>query len=253
MTPTGRLAISSTSPDTAENHAGHIQGGSAGTWGFQMNSQVMDSGVSGGSSSGPNASILPDTQQSLDIDWSSWLPPQNEEMDFNSLHSLSGQMRGQENGYTVSGSTFQDPSSASLAVPSQHLSHRGASPGGHTRREIAKGMAMVTLEAAAEPHYVGESSGSFWSDVITKGMCEPSSANRGRKRLNKRPRDRSPSPTDRHILRTSLQRQLSNEVARHILLTVYQHLHSRVSLIKSNILSSSADYIVPFHGLGHFR
>jgi hypothetical protein len=175
--------------------------------------------------------------QGAEIDWSTWFPSQTEDLDFNSLRSLSGQMRAQAPIYHVPlpqtiSQTRGPTSNPSLhAVPADDhaLSHRSISPAGRTRREAAAGMAMITLEAAAEPHYVGESSGSFWSDVVAKGMCEPRSKTRNGTRLKKAFRHRSPSPTDRHILRTSLQRQMSNDVADHILLTVYRHLHARVS------------------------
>jgi hypothetical protein len=225
--------MSSTSPNRspAVTYFEHPQNRPLNPWTFQSDSFTSMPGTSSGPSSGVNGLSLPDAQQDTEVDWSSWLPPQTEDLDFNSLHSLSGQMRGQErsNQFTQQVSNFQNIPSMNIAAANQNSSLRGTSPGVRTRREIATGMAMVTLEAAAEPHYVGESSGSFWSDVITQGMREPRGTTRGRRQANKRPRNRSPSPTDRHILRASLQRQLSNEVARHILLTVYQHLHSRVS------------------------
>jgi len=210
----------------------------------------MMSGTTMGDSTGVGELAFPDAQQDPEVDWSSWLPPQTEDLDFNSLHSLSGQMRGQErsNQFIQQASNYQTAPSVNMTATIQNSSLRGTSPGVRTRREIATGMAMVTLEAAAEPHYVGESSGSFWSDVITQGMKEPRGTSRGRRQTNKRPRNRSPSPTDRHILRASLQRQLSNEVARHILLTVYQHLHSRVS--SRTFHRTQADFSVSISRLG---
>jgi hypothetical protein len=221
-------------------------------WTFQSDSFNLMPGAGSGPSSGVTGLSLPDAQQGSEVDWSSWLPPQTEDLDFNSLHSLSGQMRGQErsNQFLQQASTYQTAPSVNITATNQNPSLRGTSPGVRTRREIATGMAMVTLEAAAEPHYVGESSGSFWSDVITQGMREPRGTSRGRRQANKRPRNRSPSPTDRHILRASLQRQLSNEVARHILLTVYQHLHSRVSSKKFH--RTGADFSVSISRLGDF-
>jgi hypothetical protein len=227
--------MSSTSPNQspAVTYFEHPQNRPSDPWTFQSDSFTSMPVASSGPSSGINGLSLPDAQQNSEVDWSSWLPPQTEDLDFNSLHSLSGQMRGQERSdqFIQQASTYQPAHSVNITATNQNPSLRGTSPGVRTRREIATGMAMVTLEAAAEPHYVGESSGSFWSDVITQGMREPRGTSRGRRQANKRPRNRSPSPTDRHILRASLQRQLSNEVARHILLTVYQHLHSRVSFM----------------------
>ncbi len=88
---------------------------------------------------------------------------------------------------------------------------------------------MISLEAAAEPHYVGESSGSFWSMIVAKGMPLPRV---GADHAKSRPgRTRSPTPTPTHLahLCTTLQTQISDAVADHILVTVYQHIHSRVS------------------------
>jgi hypothetical protein len=224
--------MSSTSPPTtAVDHVEPPQSPPINSWLFPNDTPGLMSGLSTETSQNAQSLSIPDSQLGLDVDWSSWLPSHTEDLDFNSLQSLSGQIRAQapNNQSAPSFATF--PSIQVSTANGQTVSGRSASPNVRTRREIAKGMAMVTLEAAAEPHYVGESSGSFWSDVIAQGMCEPSRANRTQKRGNKRPRNRSPSPTDRHILRASLQRQLSNDVAKHILLTVYQHLHSRVSLV----------------------
>jgi hypothetical protein len=224
--------MSSTSPNRSPvtTYFEHPQNRPTDPWTFQSDSFNLMPGAGSGPSSGVTGLSLPNAQQGSEVDWSSWLPPQTEDLDFNSLHSLSGQMRGQErsNQFIQQASTYQTAPSVNITATNQNPSLRGTSPGVRTRREIATGMAMVTL---AEPHYVGESSGSFWSDVITQGMREPRGTSRGRRQANKRPRNRSPSPTDRHILRASLQRQLSNDVARHILLTVYQHLHSRVSFM----------------------
>jgi hypothetical protein len=170
-------------------------------------------------------------------DWSSWHVPQTGDLDYNSLLSLSGQIRAQDTSaqHVLLGAR---PTNTSQTVPAISVTSFGdqnretgrpPSPSSRTRQEAAKGLAMITLEAAAEPHYVGESSGSFWSSVVGQGMYEPSSSNGAGKQTKRNFRNRSPSPTDHHILRASLQRQLSDEVASHILLTVYRHLHSRVS------------------------
>lgn len=252
-TPPRRMTRQSTSParSRAEDQTELAKDLSANSWVTQEDSQVALFGQSAGLAPGLDQSI----SQDLDIDWSSWLPSPNEDLDFNALQTLSGQMRGQERSTQPMLSNplgLHNPLNGLLEGSDPHQLQRGPSPAGRTRRDIAKGMAMVTLEAAAEPHYVGESSGSFWSDIISRGMCEPSSANISSRRHNRRPRDRSPSPTDRHILRSSLQRQLSEEVAGHILLTVYQHLYSRVSAPLQEI-SQYPDWPVPFHRLGDFQ
>ncbi|KAK8870133.1 hypothetical protein IAR55_000703 [Kwoniella newhampshirensis] len=91
--------------------------------------------------------------------------------------------------------------------------------------ETAKGLAMISLEAAAEPHYVGESSGSFWTTLVAKGIQAPQAGFTSKHALSKP--SRSPSPTRRAILRQSLARPLSKDVAAYVLQTVYCHLHSR--------------------------
>jgi len=202
-----------------------------------------------GNSANLEQTPVPDVTLTSDIDWSSWLGPQTEDLDFNSLRSLSGQMRAQESenpsSYPVAQPTSGPQNAHNMQFPAVDNQGRQApptSPSLRARREAAEGMAMITLEAAAEPHYVGESSGSFWSDVVAQGMCEQHSGVSGRKRSRGTPRNRSPSPTDRHILRTSLQRQLSNEAAKHILLTVYRHLHSRVSQLTSVVQLLTIQY-----------
>lgn len=180
---------------------------------------------------------LPDIGMGMDFDWSAWVQPQTEDLDCSSLLSVSGHIRARDD---MLPPVLQN----NLPAPSVHIdatsqlstngipnpSRRGESPGVPSRQDAATGLAMISLEAAAEPHYVGESSGSFWSNVVSQGMREPSRRSEAKLRTPKRFKERSSSPTDHHILRTSLQRQLSNDVAKHVLLTVYRHLHSRVRL-----------------------
>jgi hypothetical protein len=231
-TPSRQFASTSSSPglSCSGQHSALSRGRTADTRAIQSHHQSPLLETSGTLLPDMNQSLAPDPLRSVDYDWSSWLSAQTEDIDFNSLHSLSGQLRGQEySEKSMSSASLRNVTSPTdFATMDRSALRNGTASNARTNREIAKGMAMVTLEAAAEPHYVGESSGSFWSSVITHGMSE-STGNRGERRNNKRPRDRSPSPTDRHILRASLQRQISNDVARHVLLTVYQHLHSRVS------------------------
>jgi len=96
--------------------------------------------------------------------------------------------------------------------------------------ETAKGLAMISLEAAAEPHYVGESSGSLWTTVIAKGMQNPR-LNPNTNRAIPQPvkPSRSPSPARLSVLRTDLRKPISDSVSQMIFDTVYQQLHSRVS------------------------
>lgn len=70
--------------------------------------------------------------------------------------------------------------------------------------ETAKGLAMISLEAAAEPHYVGESSGSLWTTVVSKGLHAPRSS-RGPRESSERT-SRTPSPTRLAALRAQLAR-----------------------------------------------
>lgn len=172
----------------------------------------------------------------MEFDWSAWLGPQTEDLDCNSLLSVSGQIRVQDDNPQTTlpsglpiGTSHHHDTNQRFAAGNPSTPHRIESPAVRSRQDAATGLAMISLEAAAEPHYVGESSGSFWSNVVTQGMREPSRREENKTRAPTRFKDRSPSPTDHRILRTSLQRQLSNEVAKHVLLTVYRHLHSRVS------------------------
>nr|XP_031860300.1 uncharacterized protein CI109_004184 [Kwoniella shandongensis]KAA5527372.1 hypothetical protein CI109_004184 [Kwoniella shandongensis] len=91
--------------------------------------------------------------------------------------------------------------------------------------ETAKGLAMISLEAAAEPHYVGESSGSLWTTLVAKGIPAPQ-VGISSKHVPHKP-SRSPSPTRRAALRASLARPLPKDVADFVLQTVYCHLQSR--------------------------
>jgi hypothetical protein len=95
--------------------------------------------------------------------------------------------------------------------------------------ETAKGLAMISLEAAAEPHYIGESSGSLWTTVISRGMHTPRMTSATKPRAM-RP-SRSPSPSRLTVLRSQLLKPLSEELAKLVIDTVYRHLHSRVSYL----------------------
>lgn len=125
----------------------------------------------------------------------------------------------------------------SPSVVAQSASHRtetvpivspSSESDSHSVFEAAKGLAMVSLEAAAEPHYVGESSGSLWTTVISKGMDAPRSSRATREPSERT--SRSPSPARIAQLRTQLARPLSPDLAATVLETVYRHLHSRVSM-----------------------
>ena len=98
----------------------------------------------------------------------------------------------------------------------------------HSVFETAKGLAMISLEATAEPHYIGESSGYLWMTVISKGMHAPKLSNVSNRRSAP---SRSPSPSRPSILRTKLLNPLSEDLSKLIIDTVYQHLHSRVSIV----------------------
>lgn len=93
--------------------------------------------------------------------------------------------------------------------------------------ETAKGLAMISLEAAAEPHYVGESSGSLWTTVISQGLHAPRAGRAGKEPSEKTAR--SPSPARLAALRTQLARPLPPDTATLVSDTVCRHLHSRVS------------------------
>ena len=111
--------------------------------------------------------------------------------------------------------------------------------------DTAKGLAMISLEAAAEPHYVGESSGSLWSIIVAKGMSLPSFA---KDPTSKRRQDRarSMSPDRKAHLQAALQIPIHESLAVHVLGRVYDHLQARVSDLANMSLAHNA---VPFHGL----
>ncbi|WVR08413.1 hypothetical protein IAU60_005468 [Kwoniella sp. DSM 27419] len=103
--------------------------------------------------------------------------------------------------------------------------------------EAAKGLAMISLEAAAEPHYVGESSGSLWSTLITGGMGSRPHAHFegvGLRRVASTqppkatdPRQGLPADSLNAALHQAIQQPLAPEVATAVLETVFRHLHPR--------------------------
>lgn len=96
--------------------------------------------------------------------------------------------------------------------------------------ETTRGVALITLEAAAEPHYVGESSGYLWTTIVAKGLQAPTPPADRHKGPASPTRERSPSPRRHAILRAQLERQVPEETATTILESVYKHLHARVGL-----------------------
>lgn len=96
-------------------------------------------------------------------------------------------------------------------------------------QETGDDLAMISLEAAAEPHYVGESSGSLWTTVLTEGLhVAPSFYSDGKPVGGFATMKKSASPTADSILRANLQRPISDEVADRLLDTVYKHVQARV-------------------------
>ncbi|WWC69844.1 uncharacterized protein I206_103787 [Kwoniella pini CBS 10737] len=103
---------------------------------------------------------------------------------------------------------------------------------------LEKGVAMISLEAAAEPHYVGESSGSLWTTVISGGMhshpYQQQQQNEGLKRQgiayrNKVEQGMEPSnigSNDIDVLQ-AIQIPLSDDTSTLALETVFSHLHPR--------------------------
>lgn len=101
-----------------------------------------------------------------------------------------------------------------------------------THFDTASGVAMVSLEAAAEPHYVGESSGAFWSTVVGKGITA-NMTDMPKHERDSRSRPRSPTPSDQSVLLSALQRGVPDNVADRVLKAVYGHLHPRVGQLCS--------------------
>ncbi|WWC62255.1 uncharacterized protein I303_104851 [Kwoniella dejecticola CBS 10117] len=102
--------------------------------------------------------------------------------------------------------------------------------------DAAKGLAMISLEAAAEPHYVGESSGSLWTTVISGGIHsqQHQQLNDGLKRHGATARkqaeqDIGPSKSTIGELDTlqAIQQPLPSDTNTLALETVFSHLHSR--------------------------
>ncbi|OCF44232.1 hypothetical protein I317_01850 [Kwoniella heveanensis CBS 569] len=101
--------------------------------------------------------------------------------------------------------------------------------------EAAKGLAMISLEASAEPHYIGESAGSLWTSVIGRGMStHPHSPVDGSKRHMPRLDGSSAMPASSSIegaldkaLHRAIQQPLTLVVSTTVLETVFRHVHPR--------------------------
>ncbi|WVF66411.1 hypothetical protein IAT40_001151 [Kwoniella sp. CBS 6097] len=101
--------------------------------------------------------------------------------------------------------------------------------------EAAKGLAMISLEASAEPHYIGESAGSLWTSIIGRGLStHPHSPVDGNKRHIFRPNEISTMPVSTSIggaldqaLHRAIQQPLTSDSATTILETVFRHVHPR--------------------------
>lgn len=143
--------------------------------------------------------------------------------------------------------------SAERAPPAPPLVSPDAESDSQSVFETAKGLAMISLEAAAEPHYVGESSGSLWTTVISKGMHAPRTGRAAREPSEKP--SRSPSPARLTALRGQLARPLPQDLATLVLDTVFRHLHSRVSQIAhtDRFVRYRLNSSVSVHGLASVR
>ncbi|WVQ94026.1 hypothetical protein IAU59_001104 [Kwoniella sp. CBS 9459] len=129
----------------------------------------------------------------------------------------------------------------SPAVPTKAPSRSAVSPGSgvtsddDSMEEAAKGLAMISLEASAEPHYIGESAGSLWTSVIGRGMStHPHSPVDGNKKHTARLDGGFAVPVSTSIeealdkaLHRSIQQPLTLEIATTVLETVYRHIHPR--------------------------
>lgn len=94
--------------------------------------------------------------------------------------------------------------------------------------DAAKGLAMISLEAAAEPHYVGESSGFIWTAVLGQGMTARSSSNSVGDESDETARRGSVTPKSLSAYRSRLKAGLSDDVAAEVLRVVYEHVQPRV-------------------------
>ncbi|WRT68116.1 uncharacterized protein IL334_005091 [Kwoniella shivajii] len=101
--------------------------------------------------------------------------------------------------------------------------------------DAAKGLAMISLEAAAEPHYVGESSGSLWRSVIAGGMHSQTQQLDGLRRGIHSTHRQVSSASAQHqqgepsiaVIRQIVQRPIPIDTANSLLETVFRHLHPR--------------------------
>ncbi|WVW84315.1 hypothetical protein I302_106349 [Kwoniella bestiolae CBS 10118] len=102
--------------------------------------------------------------------------------------------------------------------------------------DAAKGLAMISLEAAAEPHYVGESSGSLWTTVISGGIhSHPHQMGETSKRalgsLAQRRMAHDPEVPQEQLgiinIRQSIQQPLPLDIASQAIEIVFRHLHPR--------------------------
>lgn len=176
------------------------------------------------------------------IDWSGWNPLQQAQSsgftppppvtyDWNAIMSTFAMQASKAAIIDTGSQPRQAPRPAQMIPPPPPVQTAPATahaPDEHPSVfETAKGLAMISLEAAAEPHYIGHDSGALWTTVISKGMSTP--------RNKRSPRDhtqkpsRSPSPSRLTALREQLARPISDDLAALVLETVYRHVHSRVS------------------------
>ncbi|WWD03163.1 hypothetical protein V865_001210 [Kwoniella europaea PYCC6329] len=106
--------------------------------------------------------------------------------------------------------------------------------------DAAKGLAMISLEAAAEPHYVGESSGSLWTTVISGGMHpqlqhhqigEASRRAVGNCAQRKKFHNSDIPHVGEHLgvlnVRQAIQQPLPLDISIQVAETVFKHLHPR--------------------------
>lgn len=138
-----------------------------------------------------------------------------------------------------------------------HQSHAQVQPTGVATKEstpdarfdTATGIALVSLEAAAEPHYIGESSGFMWSTVFSKGLSADVTDFEGHARpspTNKKPPS---APVEHHALLSNLQQAIPDKVAERVLEAVYVHLHPRVSVVpRPRLLTDKAHPVCELRG-----
>jgi hypothetical protein len=220
--PQRSASIPRSSPSTSTQQ----QPGMDSPAGHREDWQTWDPAVDPGPSTIPAHSEVPPT-----TDWQDWFSSMTPAQPSPTPNPASSSIQPQSQPHTVLPNLQVHipsyPTQIPQPIPPAPIVSPIVTPTSDSLFETAKGLAMISLEAAAEPHYVGESSGSLWTTLVSRGMQVPPTALEG---PSAQPVvETAPTPLHLALLRANLQRAIPNHVADAMLETVYRHLHSRVS------------------------